>query len=397
MSTEFSGRVLYANGLAAQGVEVRVFDKDKPGKIDDDLTIQEGLSDAGGHFTVIFDPSRYRDYNTIRLSGPLGRLFDPESQEHFLKVPDLSDRYLPYLEFRYSHNGQACQHTAPLGLYQDEFQLPESPPLGFIPSQHGFKFVNRFSGYPFPFTVPQLPGLLEVPKGYGLCGGMSSAAADFLLSGRSFPPIASVPEAATPMHQYLFRRQIDSFGRLGDAVLKVARWTALPDGGKRGTYRRSYEEFWKVRARLDKSEPVVLALIYDRANTPAEIIQNIWNNHQVLAFGYSQDPARNAAIYVYDPNYPGRDDVRLEAERVFVPFAQGDEKPGIWGFRTLQKVGEKVVREVRGFFMMRYKPAEPPSRLEYAYLTEGRPLSSAGSETPISPVESINPGSVHGG
>ena len=379
MSTEFSGRVLYSNGLAARDVEVRVFDKDSPGKTDDNLTIKAGLSDPGGHFTVEFDPSRYRDYNEILLTGPLGRLFDPEDHEHSLKVPDLTDRYLPYLEFRYSLNGRAHQYAVPLGLFQNEFQLPEPHPLSFVPSQHGFKFVNRFSGYPFPFTVPQLPGLPDVPKGYGLCGGMSSAAADFLLSGRSFPPIADIPEAASSMHQYLFRRQVDSFGRLGDALLKVARWTALPDGGKRGTFHRSYEEFRKLRARLDKSEPAVLALIYDRANSPKEIIQNIWNNHQVLAFGYFQDMGRNAKINVYDPNYPGRDDVRLEAERVYIPHYPGSEKPGSWGFRTVQKVGEQVVREVRGFFLMRYRPVEPPSRLELAYMGESSPVPTAGT------------------
>jgi hypothetical protein len=284
------------------------------------------------------------------------------------------------LEFRYSHNGQACRHTVRLGFFQNEFQLPEAHPLGFIPSLHGFKFVNRFSGYPFPFTIPQLPGLPDVPKGYGLCGGMSSAAADFLLSGCSLPAISTVPEAASTLHQYLFRRQIDSFGRWGDTLLKVARWTALPDGGKKGTFQRSYEEFPKVRARLNNSEPVVLALIYDRAESPVEIMQKIWNNHQVLAYGYFQDPVRNARIYVYDPNYPGRDDVRLEAERVFVPYSPGSEKPGSYGFRTVQKVGQQVVREVRGFFMMRYKPVEPPPGLGTNYLAEGVPPAMAGGE-----------------
>jgi hypothetical protein len=366
MSTEFIGRVLYANGLAARDIQVRVFDKDSPGKTDDDLTIVPGLSDAGGHFKVIFDPSRFRDYNTIRLSGPLGRLFDPNDNEHSIKIPDLTDIYLPYLEFRYTLNDQPCLHTVPLGLFQNEFKLPEVHSLSFVPSQHGFKFINSFSGYPFPFTIPQLPGLTGIPKGYGLCGGMSSAAADFLLSGRSFPPIANIPSAASAMHQYLFRRQIDSFGKLGEAVLKVARWTALPDSEKRGTFQRSYAEFKKVRARLNHAEPVVLALIYDRASSPMEVFQHIWNNHQVLAFRYSQDSSRNVRIFVYDPNYPGRDDVSIEAERIFIPHIAGSEKPGSWGFRSVQKVGSQVVREVRGFFMMRYQPVEPPPGLESA-------------------------------
>lgn len=365
MSTELSGRILYANGIAAPGVEVRVFDKDSPGKTDDDLTITPGLSDACGQFRVVFDPSRFRDFNTIRFSGPLGRLFNPEEDERYINLPDLSDRYLPYLEFRYVRNDQVLIHTASLGLFQNEFQLPEAQQLDFVPSQRGFQFTNSFSGYPFPLTISQLPFLQDVPKGYGLCGGMSSAAADFLLSGRRYPPIAQVPEAGSRMHNYLFRRQVDSFGRLGQAIVKVARWTALPDEGKGGTYQRSYEEFKKVRARLNKYEPVLLALIYDRANNPAELIHRIWNNHQVLAFRYTQGPDKSVAIHVYDPNYPGNDHVTIEAEQIFMPFSIENEKPGSWGYKCIQKVGDQKVREVRGIFMMHYKPVEPPADLEH--------------------------------
>lgn len=370
MPTEFSGRILYANCLAAADVEVRVFDKDSPGKTDDDLTITPGLSDACGQFRVVFDPSRFRDFSTIRLSGPLGRLFSSEEGERHIKLPDLSDRYLPHLEFRYVCNDQSLTYTTPLGLFQNEFQLPEVQPLDFVPSQRGFRFTNSFSGYPFPLTISQLPFLQDIPKGYGLCGGMSSAAADFLLSGRRYPPSAQVPEAGSHMHNYLFRRQIDSFGRLGQAIVKVARWTALPDEGIGGTYQRSYAEFKKVRARLNKHEPVVLALIYDRANNPAQLIHRIWNNHQVLAFRYTQGPDKSIIIRVYDPNYPGNDQVSIEAERVFIPHSIENEKPGSWGYKCIQKVGDQKVREVRGIFMMHYKPVEPPPDLELTSITQ---------------------------
>jgi hypothetical protein len=365
MSTEFSGRVLYQNGVAAPGVQVFVFDQDSPGNTDDNLTITPGLSDATGRFRVIFDPSRYRDYNTFRFPGPLGKLFNPEDDERSIKLPDLSDRYLPFLEFSYVVQDQACTHTVPLDLFQNEFHLPEVQTLGFVPSWHGFQFGNIFSGYPLPLTIPQLPFFLDVPKGYGLCGGMSSAAADFLLAGRKSPASTQAPEAGSRIHQYLFRRQIDSFGRLGQAVVKVARWTALPNEGKRGTFQRSYNEYKKIRARLNRQEPVLLALIYDRASNPAELIHRIWNNHQVLAYRHTQGSDKSVVIHVYDPNYPGNDDVTIEAERIYVPDSTDRDSPDSWGLNCTQKVAGQKVRDVRGIFMMHYQPVEPPADLEH--------------------------------
>ena len=365
MPVEYFGRVLYANGMAAPGIEVRIFDADSPGKTDDDLTITPGLSDATGQFRVFFDPARYRDFRSIQLSGPLGRLYDPDQDERSLHLPDLSDRYQPYLEFRYTVQGEAQVSKVPLGVYQDEYRLPETRSLDFVPSQHGFHFSNRFSGYPLPMTIPQLPFALEVPQGYGLCGGMSSAAADFHLVGRRHPATTQIPAAGSKMHQYLFRRQVDTFGRLGAAVVKVARWTAIADLGKRGTYQRSYEEFKKIRSHLDKSKPVLLALIYDHAKNPSELIHRIWNNHQVLAYTYSQMVDHSVVLHVYDPNFPGDDAVTIEGERIYVPDSDKSAKPGKWGFRWVQKTAGQTLRQVRGIFMMPYRPVTPPAELEH--------------------------------
>ena len=45
MAHDFTGRVLFANGRTASDVRVRVFDRDAPGKGDDDLTLKEGMSE----------------------------------------------------------------------------------------------------------------------------------------------------------------------------------------------------------------------------------------------------------------------------------------------------------------------------------------------------------------
>jgi hypothetical protein len=64
------------------------------------------------------------------------------------------------------------------------------------------------------------------------------------------------------MQRYLYRRQIDSLGPLGQAVVKVAQWTTLPDDTLLGTQRRTADEFALLRPRLDDTNLVVVALIY---------------------------------------------------------------------------------------------------------------------------------------
>jgi hypothetical protein len=71
-----------------------------------------------------------------------------------LRLPDLGDIYLPYLQFNYTFNGFIRQHVAPLGIFQHKFHLPENPPVEFLPSIHGFSFTNNFSGYFLPFSTP---------------------------------------------------------------------------------------------------------------------------------------------------------------------------------------------------------------------------------------------------
>jgi len=50
MSIFYAARVVYANGIAAQGVQVQIFDRDAPGERDDDLTITPCVSDSSGYF-----------------------------------------------------------------------------------------------------------------------------------------------------------------------------------------------------------------------------------------------------------------------------------------------------------------------------------------------------------
>ncbi|HEY9905320.1 MAG TPA: hypothetical protein V6D43_23310 [Candidatus Sericytochromatia bacterium] len=358
MAENFSGKVLFANGFPAQNVLVRVFDKDEPGKGDDDLTIGPGRSDEKGNFSIQFEPSRYLDYNTIQTVEPHNPPWDWTLTTRTRRIPDITDIYLPYLEFRYTFNGRRCVHTAFMMPFQKEFRLPEIPAFEFKPSLHGFKFVNNFSGYPLPVSIPNLPHLSTVERAYGLCGGMSCAVYDFLLASRTIPSDTTAPAQGSALQQYLYRRQVDTFGALGEYIAKFAQWMVLPDDTILGTQKRTYDEFEEIRAKLDDGNAVVLGLVYVSGSNNLEI----WNNHQVLAYGYSEASATTIDINIYDPNYPQRDDVAIRVERVpvgttFVPGVP-PRKRTVLGFKCMQRVPEGN-KDLRGFFAMPYVPVIP--------------------------------------
>jgi hypothetical protein len=365
MTSKLTGRVLFANGLVAPGIQVRVFDRDAPGKTDDDLTVTPGLSDSSGHFTVTFDIGKYQDYNSFNKISLLGFDIDWSAISRNIHLPDLTDEYRPYLQFKYHYHEQDCTYTAPLGLFATEFHLPQSEPFRLVPSIHGFKFPNIFPGYPLPFSVPVLPGITDVTPAYGLCGGMSSASYDFLLAGRKVPITTKAPRRGSLLHRYLYRRAIDTFGSFGESLLKVAAWMRLPEDGLTGAWKRTLDEFSRIRARIDTNNAVILCMIYVGADSLSDIFKEIWNNHQVLAYAWRQTSAEAIELNLYDPNYPVRDDVILRCERVVVsqvnPSLEG--KSPVYGLRCTQWIGSQMIKPVRGFFPMPYVPVEPPRGL----------------------------------
>ena len=245
----------------------------------------------------------------------------------------------------------------PLRPFKHQFRLPESPPAPFRPSQHGLKFVNRFKGYFIPFSVPALPDIPSVSNIYGMCGGMVAAALDFALIGRPAPTTTKVPKRKSTLHRYLYRRQIDSFGAFGEQIVRFARWMLLPDDTPQGVWKKSYDEFQKISERLDDQNPLPIGLVYVSARDTLEI----WRNHQVLATHYRQPDEHTIELFIYDPNYPLRDDVLIRSRRVGIPA--GDGEPPTTGLVSEQWVDNTRVRPVRGFFTMPYVPVTPPEEL----------------------------------
>lgn len=350
MSVQYSARVTYANGLSANDVTIRVFDRDQPGQADDDLTITAGKSDKQGIFSVEYDPSHFKDSSQVNVMVPRNPPYDWTLVPRTIVKTDNTDTYQPYLQFTYPLNGKNKAVIADLKSGIQIYTLPDNSPRRFLPSQNGWKFVNAFSGCFLPFAIPALGFLGNPTSIYGLCGGMSAGALDMFLANRTIPLTTSTPKNGSPIQRYLYQRQIDSFGSFGAVVLRFFEWMGLPDGGPQGTQKITWDEFTKnIQPRLDKSIPAPIAIQYVKwADT-----NDVFQNHQVLAYRYETGPDDNITIFVFDPNYPNRDDIRIETRKV-------DLGGGLTGLTSVQRIGTNS-KKMYGFFEMAYQPVLPPA------------------------------------
>lgn len=206
----------------------------------------------------------------------------------------------------------------------------EEVSTAFVPSKHGFKFVNNFSIDKSEFGIGS--GKLH----FGLCGGMSLYALRAFGKGEKMPAIRKTPAAGTPHFRELFRLQTETL--LPTTWGRFLRWQIRPDKppiGNRYCVGASTEGQWrrKLRGRLKKGEPTLLGLIRSKGlrGDPSQ-------NHQVLAIGYRWSPAtKDLTISLYDPNHPG---VPVEISMNFRNPAKG--------IRPKQSTGEKL----RGFFVI---------------------------------------------
>jgi hypothetical protein len=353
MSSHYSARITFANGIAAENVRVRMFDRDQPGQTDDDLTIQPGLSSPLGYFTVEYDASLARDQRLVTRTVPANPPFDWTPVSRTRLEEDPNDDFQPYLRFTYTVNGQEQSGTALMKSSKTEYHLPEVLEKQFLPSKHGFQFVNSFSGLFLPFALPTLPGIGNPTSVYGLCGGMSASALDFFLVNRTVPENQAIPQNGEPMQRFLYKRQLDSFGPLAEVIFRFIDWMGLPDDTPHGTQKRTQDEFEKIRSRLNRFTPVPIGLLYVKWTDTNQV----WQNHQVLATGYTRDDQNRIQMRIYDPNYPTRDDVIIEGERV--PLGNG-----IIGLRCRQRIGT-AEKKLYGFFAIPYQAAIPPEDISY--------------------------------
>lgn len=202
----------------------------------------------------------------------------------------------------------------------------------FSSQDHGYKFVNSFK-VELKYSLPLIG---EIDLGdfiVGLCGGMCFSALDNYHAGIPISSRKTVPQTGSVMRFHLVKKQVQSLIP-PDGIIKVLAWTVRDD--KYVWRRTAGSEFRKLRTRLDKGQPAVLALI--RAHREGDPTKN----HQVIAHAYSYyEQSGELQIKIYDPNHP------LKTPTLTMKLNSPHT-----GIHANQSTGESL----RGFFVIDYKP-----------------------------------------
>lgn len=238
----------------------------------------------------------------------------------------------------------------------------------FRVATHGFAFRNSFTGSPLPTSVQQSDSPLvrsmrsaveanaDLPKHFGLCGGMSLAAADFFYAGATVPGMDTPPKAGTPLYEYLYQRQVDSWGAGGLYALRFIQWMRLADDGAEGTIERSRPELARIISQVRAGHMTPVGLVLTRWRAGEKSNEKPWENHQVLCWGVEQ-VADGTDLHVYDPNYPGDERVVI---RVWNCTPDGERIDAATTITMSRLNAGNKATPVRGVFAMPYEPKVPP-------------------------------------
>jgi hypothetical protein len=236
---------------------------------------------------------------------------------------------------------------------------------GFSPARDGFAFKNNFTGSPLPSglragTARAVEKGLGLPHEFGLCGGMSLAAADFYLAKRTPPDMTKPPEQGTPLYEYLYQRQRDSMGPMGVMALKFWNWMQLPDHADKGecTQKLTAAELPGIVSRLRARQLVPVGLVLSSQSKG-----KLWENHQILGYGVREKPGGVVELKVYDPNFPRDDKLVIRLTPVGESAAK-DAAPYAREYECERISGKGLVKKVRGVFAMPYEPKTPPKELK---------------------------------
>lgn len=242
----------------------------------------------------------------------------------------------------------------------------------FLPSTHGFRFPNRFRGVPLPASLRDKNSAVaaifraaladaKLPDRFGLCGGMSAAAADFFWADLPRPDAATPPLQDSPLYEFLHARQMDSLGSDLLMVLRFWQWMNLPDSApdaadqRQSTASLTTAEVPIITARLRDKGLVPVGLVYVKhsrnAAAPDSRAGELWDNHQVLAYASSSPHPGTTVLRIYDPNFPGDDAVTIT-----ISTADGLS-------RCELRTGSGKARPIRGVFAMPYSKVTPPKAL----------------------------------
>ena len=231
--------------------------------------------------------------------------------------------------------------------------MPQRRVPGFAPSSSGFRFPNDFPKV--PLRRIGIPGVISLPIGdasNGLCGGMAFAARDYFEAART-PPARTTAPGKGPLYDFIVKRLFDSFNLpYGPVRYLELMHPSYPDGESLWSrlglapHGRAWvmvrQEWPKVRAEIDSGHPSPLGLVRVKSTNPFDLKED----HQVLAYAYELTGSL-LRLSIYDPNWPGRDDVWLTLDTAdpTKPLTVSVSPPD---------------QPVYAFFRVNYAPATPP-------------------------------------
>jgi hypothetical protein len=179
---------------------------------------------------------------------------------------------------------------------------------GFVPSTHGLRFANRFAPGPTVRLGPLDPRRFGIgDASTGLCGGMAWFVRERFETGLPVPTLTEPPPNGSPLFRALVRRQVLSL----DWLRTPLRFWWMGAIGRERAARRTREIEWpRIRADIDAGRLAMVGVSRHRGLSPWRLMES----HQVLAYAYKVE-GDTVTVRIYDPNWPGRDDVILRIDR----------------------------------------------------------------------------------
>ena len=188
---------------------------------------------------------------------------------------------------------------------------------GFLPSTNGLRFANRFQPGPTVRLGPLDPRRVGIgDASAGLCGGMVVFVGERFRAGLPVPADPEPPANGSVLFRALVRRQVRS---LDWFVTPLRFWSLAAMDPARAARRSGQDEVPRIRAAIDQGRLVRTGLVRHHGWSPSALAMD----HQVLAHAYEVD-GDVATLRIYDPNWPGRDDVTLTVDATGLRQSTGE-------------------------------------------------------------------------
>jgi hypothetical protein len=188
---------------------------------------------------------------------------------------------------------------------------------GFLPSTNGLRFPNQFDPGPTVRIGPIDPRLVGIgDASAGLCGGMVWYVRERFEAGQPIPTDDKAPANGTPLFRTLVNRQVRS---LDWFRTPLRFWWMGAISLERAAQGTREAEWPRIRADIDAGHLVRLGLVRHHGLSP----YGMTHSHQVVAYAYAVE-GEKVDVRIYDPNWPGRDDVSLTLDAAGVTQSTGE-------------------------------------------------------------------------